>query len=69
MADTWIEPAVGQGDIPWGKCMAMLYLHGYDGWISVEPHGAIWGKPASRHTGIVLAKKHISQFLVRPEDG
>ncbi len=62
---TWIQPAVGQGDIPWGKVMAMLYHHGYDGWISVEPHGPLWGKPENRHTGILLAKKHIELFLPR----
>jgi len=65
VADTWIQPAVGQGDIPWGRVMAMLYHHGYDGWISVEPHGPLWGKGGSRYTGILLAKKHIEQFMVR----
>ena len=65
VADTWIQPAVGQGDIPWGKVMGMLYLHGYDGYISVEPHGALWGKGDNRYTGILLAKKHIELFLVK----
>ena len=65
VADTWIQPAVGQGDIPFGKLMAMLYHHGYEGHISVEPHGPLWAKADNRHTGILLAKKHIEQFLVR----
>jgi len=65
VADTWVQPAVGQGDIPWGKVMAMLYHHQYDGYISVEPHGPVWGKEEHRHTGILLAKKHVELFMVR----
>lgn len=65
VADTWLQPAVGQGDIPWGKVMAMLYHHQYDGYISVEPHGSLWGKKERRHEGIMLAKKHMELFLAR----
>ncbi len=65
VADTWIQPTVGQGDLQWGKMMGMLYLHGYDAWISVEPHGPIWGKGSNRYRGIQLATKYIQLFMVR----
>ena len=58
------QPAVGMGDIEWGKVMAFLYESGYDGWLSVEPHGATWSRGEMREKMLLLTKRYISQFLV-----
>jgi sugar phosphate isomerase/epimerase len=58
------QPAAGMGDITWGKVFALLYEHNYDGWLSVEPHGPLWGKPPLREKMLILSKRYISQFLV-----
>jgi len=58
------QPAAGMGDIHWGKVMAFLYEHGYDGYLSIEPHGPIWARGEMRHTMLRLTKKYISQFLL-----
>jgi sugar phosphate isomerase/epimerase len=58
------QPAAGMGDIEWGKVMAFLYEHGYDGYLSVEPHGPLWSRDPLRETMLLLSKRHISQFLV-----
>ena len=59
------QPAAGMGDIHWGKMMAFLYEHGYDGYLSIEPHGPIWSKGEMRHTMLLLTKKYIDQFLIQ----
>ncbi|NQT88245.1 sugar phosphate isomerase/epimerase [bacterium] len=58
------QPAAGMGDIEWGKIMAFLHEAGYDGYLSIEPHGPLWGKPPLREKMILLSQRHISQFLV-----
>ena len=58
------QPAAGMGDIHWGKLMAFLYEHGYDGYLSIEPHGPIWARGEMRHKMLLLTKKYISQFLL-----
>jgi len=58
------QPAAGMGDIHWGKVMAFLYEHGYDGYLSVEPHGPVWSRPPLREACILLARRHISRFLL-----
>lgn len=58
------QPAVGMGDIEWGKVMAFLYEHNYQGYLSVEPHGAIWGRPPLREKMLLLTQRYISQFLL-----
>jgi sugar phosphate isomerase/epimerase len=58
------EPAAGMGDIEWGKVMAFLYQHNYRGYLSFEPHGALWSKPPLRRKMLLLSKKYLSQFLL-----
>ena len=58
------QPAAGMGDIEWGKVMAFLYEHNYDGWLSIEPHGPIWSRGAMREKMILITRKYISQFMV-----
>jgi sugar phosphate isomerase/epimerase len=58
------QPAAGMGDIHWGKVMAFLYEHGYDGYLSIEPHGRLWSRPPLRRTMLLLTRRHIEQFLL-----
>ena len=57
------QPAAGMGDIEWGKIFAFLYEHGYDGYLSMEPHGAKWGRPPLMQKMVLLSKRYIEQFL------
>jgi sugar phosphate isomerase/epimerase len=58
------EPAAGMGDIHWGKVMAFLYEAGYQGYLTIEPHGRLWSKEPLRRTMLLLTQRHIRQFLV-----
>ena len=58
------QPAAGMGDIQWGKVMAFLYEHGYDGYLSIEPHGPIWSRPPLRTTMLLLTQRWIRQYLL-----
>ena len=58
------QPPAGMGDIHWGKVMAFLYEHGYDGYLSIEPHGPIWSRGEMRHKMLLLTKKYMDQFLL-----
>jgi sugar phosphate isomerase/epimerase len=58
------QPAAGMGDIHWGKVMAFLYEHNYDGYLSIEPHGPIWSRGEMRSKMLLLTKKYISQFMM-----
>jgi len=58
------QPAAGMGDIEWGKVMAFLYEHHYDGYLSMEPHGPIWSREPMRRAMLLLSQRHIQQFLI-----
>jgi sugar phosphate isomerase/epimerase len=58
------QPAAGMGDIHWGKVMAFLYEAGYDGYLTIEPHGPLWSRDPLRRTMLLLTQRHIRQFLV-----
>lgn len=58
------QPAAGMGDVPWGKIMAFLHEHRYSGYLSMEPHGALWGAPPLMQTMVLLSRRHIEQFIV-----
>jgi len=57
------QPAAGMGDIEWGKVMAFLYEHGYDGYLSIEPHGPQWSKAPLRGLMLLLSQRHIMQYI------
>ena len=58
------QPAAGMGDIEWGKVMAFLYEAGYDGYLTIEPHGPIWSRPPLRWTMLRLTQRYMQQFLL-----
>ena len=64
------QPPAGMGDVPWGNVVDLLYLGGYDGVLSIEPHGEYWGHRAddeSRRQGIRIAQEQVAQYL-KPDD-
>ncbi len=58
------QPAAGMGDIQWGKVFAFLYEHGYEGYLSMEPHGPLWGREPLREKMLLLSKRTIDRYLV-----
>ena len=58
------QPAVGMGDIQWGKVFAFLYEADYLGYLTVEPHGPKWSRGALHDKMLALTKKYVSQFLL-----
>lgn len=58
------EPAAGMGDIQWGRIFAFLYEHNYSGWLSVEPHSAIWSRGEMRQKMLLLSRRYLNQFLI-----
>ena len=63
LADGEIEPPPGLGELQWGRMFGILHQHGYDGWVSIEPHGKFWNDPANRWRYIRLANRHVRQFM------
>jgi sugar phosphate isomerase/epimerase len=55
----------GLGEIPWGKFFALLYHHGYQGDVNIEPHSKTWSGEMT-YRGILLARQHLEQFLAPP---
>ncbi len=60
-----IEPAIGMGDLKWNVIFGMLYHFNYEGYVVIEPHGPKWGSEEFMWKGIVLAKRHVEQFMLR----
>jgi sugar phosphate isomerase/epimerase len=58
------QPSAGMGDIEWGKVFAFLYEHGYNGPLSVEPHGQIWSQGEMRRKLLLLTQRAISPLLI-----
>jgi len=58
------QPPAGMGDIEWGKLFAFLYEHDYDGPLSVEPHGRVWGRGRMQRKMLLLTQRYISRFLI-----
>jgi sugar phosphate isomerase/epimerase len=58
------QPAAGMGDIEFGKVLAFLYEHHFNGPLSIEPHGPIWSKGEMRRKMLLLTQRHISPFLI-----
>lgn len=58
------QPAAGMGDIAFGKILAFLYEYDYRGYLSLEPHGPLWGKEPLRQKMLLLSRKHLEPFLL-----
>lgn len=62
--DVASQPAAGMGDIEFGKLFAFLYEYGYDGYLTMEPHGPKWSREPLRTVMLKLSKRYVEQFLV-----
>ncbi len=58
------QPAAGMGDIQWGKVFAFLYEANYQGYLTMEPHGPLWGREPLRSRMLLLSQRYISQFVL-----
>jgi sugar phosphate isomerase/epimerase len=62
------QPPAGMGDIEWGKVLAFLYEADYGGYLSMEPHGDVWGwvsrAEIMRTKMLLLSQKYLGQFLL-----
>jgi sugar phosphate isomerase/epimerase len=58
------QPPAGMGDIAFPKVLAFLYEHDYRGWLSIEPHGSLWGRGELRRKMLLLSQRYITQWLV-----
>jgi sugar phosphate isomerase/epimerase len=56
------DPPVGMDEIPWGRVMALLYYHNYQGDINIEPHSETW-LGELRYAGILISQRHLKQFI------
>ena len=58
------DPPAGIDDLPWPKIFAILYLAGYNGTLSIEPHSGVWtGELGDR--GVEFTVNYIRQFILR----
>ncbi len=63
LSDGEIEPPPGMGELEGGQRFGILYQHGYDGWVSIEPHGKFWNAADNRWRYVRLAERHLRQFM------
>jgi sugar phosphate isomerase/epimerase len=57
------DPPAGMDNIDWQRMFALLYKHGYDGGLSIEPHSDTWrGELGER--GVDFTINYIRPFLL-----
>ncbi len=59
----FIEPPVGMGDVNWGKILGMFACVGYNGYLTIEPHGNIYGGGAKRFEYIELSRLTLDKYF------
>lgn len=57
------DPPAGIDQIDWGAFMGILYRHGYDGCLSIEPHSGTWSGRLAE-PGIAFTVQHMSKFIL-----
>jgi sugar phosphate isomerase/epimerase len=63
LPDAELEPPPGMGELDWGQMLGLLHYHGYEGYLSDEPHGS-WASPgARRKLHVQLTFGHLRQFI------
>ena len=58
------DPPAGLDDIPWGAVMAILYTHGYDGALSIEPHSSVWSEGPGGEWGIRFTIAMMRKYIM-----
>lgn len=57
------DPPAGLDEVNWGAVMTMLYVNGYDGMLSIEPHSRKW-QGAIGQWGVDFTIKYMRQFIM-----
>ncbi|NLX93961.1 MAG: sugar phosphate isomerase/epimerase [Clostridiales bacterium] len=57
------DPPAGLDQINWGTFMGLLYKHGYDGNLSIEPHSNTW-RGRLEEPGIEFTTNYIKKLLL-----
>lgn len=61
--NNWDFPPAGLDDMDWRSFMGYLYAAGYDGYLSLEPHSAVWqGELGDK--GVAFSAKYINSLIV-----
>jgi len=61
----WRYRLPGLGGIDWAELISTLQENGYDGVLSIEHEDPVWeGSEEKVKKGLVLGKRHLSQFIV-----
>ena len=58
------DPPAGLDQTPWGAVMDLLYIHDYEGVLSIEPHSHVWCKGKRADWGVLFTKNFISKFIL-----
>ena len=58
------DPPAGLDDVPWGAVMAMLYTHGYDGALNLEPHSRVWSEGPRGDWGIRFTIDMMRKYII-----
>ncbi|MDR1927634.1 MAG: sugar phosphate isomerase/epimerase [Oscillospiraceae bacterium] len=58
------DPPAGLDDIPWGAVIALLYTHGYDGVLSIEPHSSVWSAGALGAFGVRFTIEYFKKYIM-----
>ena len=58
------DPPAGMDNIDWRRVFAILYKHGYDAGLSIEPHSATW-KGELGEAGVDFTIQYIRPFILR----
>lgn len=65
LADREFEPPPGMDELCWPAMFGIIHEHGYDGWVSAEPHGPYWSRGVERRKQYVrLTFKALAPFLI-----
>ncbi len=62
--ETHDDPPAGLDVTNWGAFFGMLYLHGYDGTLSIEPHSHTW-RGELGDWGVKFTAEYIRQFIFK----
>lgn len=64
--DGYDDPPAGLDNVNWGAVMSMLYIHKYDGMLSIEPHSRNWQGKVGQW-GVDFTIRFITPYIM-PED-
>ena len=57
------NPPAGIDSINWRAFFAILYMHGYDGYLAIEPHSQTW-RGEKGEKGVKYTIKYIRDLMI-----